>query len=234
MFPRRHHRHAPRGASAPAAFRGCLRRRVRISSLTGVFPRAGSALCGGGDRFSGCSYARKTHTEWRQVLMPRYTQTVGHVGQIATALLIVLVAGGPALASVCEAMCVPPAATTEPTAVGGSHGRGHHHQPAAQAAEAQQTAARHDHHQSGEAPVASSRGPQVGRFLARDCCTELAPPRPSLTASRVDTDLLPGSHAAVVSSAMMLAMRDRQPAGPTHGPPPGVLSSARTPLVLRI
>ena len=167
--------------------------------------------------------------------MTRYTQMVIRVGRIATILLIVLLGGGPALASVCEAMCVPPAATTEPTAGQGSQSRGHHHQAAAQTpAEAQQTAARHDHHQSGDAPAASSSGSQVDRFLGRDCCTELAPPRPSLTASRVDTDLLPGSHAAVASSAVLLAMRDRQPAGQTHGPPPGELSPARTPLVLRI
>ena len=169
------------------------------------------------------------------MLIPRYTQMVVCVGRIATILLIVLLGGGPALASVCEAICVPPAATTEPTAFQGSQSPGHHHQAAAQTpAEAQQTAARHDHHQSGGAPAASSRDSQVDRFLGRDCCTELAPPRPSLTASRVDTDVLPGSHAAVGSSAVMLAMRNRQPPGPTHGPPPGGVSPARTPLVLRI
>ena len=170
-----------------------------------------------------------------EMLMPRYTQRVDGVGRIATVVLIVLLAGGPALASVCEALCVPPAGTPQPTASEGAHSRGHHHQAAAPTpADVQQTAAGHNHHQSGDDAAASSRDSQVGRFLGRDCCTELAPPRPSLTASRVDTDLLPGSHAAVVSSAAMLAMRDRQPAGPTHGPPPGDWSPVRTSLVLRI
>ena len=179
---------------------------------------------------------RLTTRSDRIQVMARYTQRVGRVGRIATGLLIVLLAGGSALASVCKAVCVPPAATSEPTAVEGSHSsRGHHHQAAADTpADVEQTASRHDHHQSGDEAAASSRDSQVGRFLGRDCCTELAPPRPSLTASRVDTDLLPESHAAVVSTAARLQARARQAAGPTHGPPPGGLSPARTPLVLRI
>lgn len=167
--------------------------------------------------------------------MGRYTQTVGRVGRIATALLIVLLAGGPAVASVCDAVCVPPAATTEATTPEGAHSRGHHYQAAAQTPEdVQQTTARHDHHDSGAIAAASSRDSQVGRLLGRNCCRQLAPPRPSLTASRVDTDLLPGSHAAIVSSAAMLAMSDCRPAGPAHGPPKGDWSPVRTSLVLRI
>jgi hypothetical protein len=167
--------------------------------------------------------------------MGRYTQTVGRVGRIATALLIVLLAGGPAVASVCEAMCVPPAATTQLAAGEGAQGRGHHHEATAETpAHVQQTAVRHNHRESGADAAASSRDSQVNRMLGRDCCTELAPPRPSLTASRLDTDLLRGAQAAMVVSAAMLHIRDRQPVGPTHGPPPGGLLSTRTPLVLRI
>jgi hypothetical protein len=169
-----------------------------------------------------------------EMLMPRYTQTVSRLRQIAAVVLIVLLAGGPALASVCEAVCVPPAARTQPTAAEEAHSRGGHHQAAAQPpADVQDTAARH-HHDSGAVATASSRVSHVGRLLGRDCCTVLAPPRPSLTASRVDTDLLPGSHAAVVPSAAMLPMRDRRPAGPTHGPPTGDWSPVRKSLVLRI
>ena len=173
-----------------------------------------------------------------EMLMPRYTQTVSRLGQIATVVLIVLLAGGPAWASVCEAVCVPPAAATQATAPEGAHSRGHHHQTAAQTPDdVQQTTARHDHHDhhdAGAVAAASSRDSQVGRLLGRDCCRQLAPPRLSLTASRVDTDLLPGSHAAIVSSAAMLAMSDRRPAGPAHGPPKGDWSPVRTSLVLRI
>lgn len=169
-------------------------------------------------------------------LVPRYTRMVGWLRRIATALLIVLLTVGPASRSVCEAVCVPPAATTEATTTEGSHSRGHHHQAAAQTpADVQHAAAGHDHHQSGTDAAASSRDSQVGRLLGRDCCPELAPPRASLTASRLDSDLLlPGSRAAVPSSAAMLVMRDRHSAGPTHGPPPGGLVPPRTPLVLRI
>jgi hypothetical protein len=154
---------------------------------------------------------------------------------MATGVLIVLLACGPALASVCETMCLPPAATTEPIAVDGSHSHAHHHQAAAQTpAGVEHTASRHDHHESGDVAAASSRDSQVGRFPGRECCTQLAPPRPSLTASRLDTDLLSGSHAAVVPSTALRQVRNRQPAGPTHGPPPGGLSPARTLAVLRI
>jgi hypothetical protein len=183
---------------------------------------------------------RSEATRWipgsvSELLMPRYTERVGRVGRIATVVLIVLLAGGPVLASVCQAMCVPPAATTQPTASEGAHSRGHHHQAAAQTpAHVQQTAVRHDHHRSGADTAASPRDSQVNRMLGRDCCTELAPPRPSLTASRLDADLLPGAQATLVVSAAMLQIRDRQPAGPTHGPPPGGLLPTRTPLVLRI
>lgn len=159
---------------------------------------------------------------------------MGRVGQIATVLLIVLLAGGPTVASVCEGMCVPPVATTEATATVVAHSRGHHHQAADQTpTDVQQTGVPHNHNQTGT-DAASPRDSQVNRMLGRDCCTEFAPPRPSLTASRADTDLLPEAQAALVVSAAMLQIRDRQPAGPTHGPPPGGLVSARTPIVLRI
>jgi hypothetical protein len=167
--------------------------------------------------------------------MGLYTQTVGRAGRIATVVLIVLLASGPAVASVCEEMCMPPAATTPPSAGEGGHGGGHHHQDAAQTpADVQQTAARHDHHESRADAAASPSDSQVNRMLGRDCCTELAPPRPSLTASRLDTDLLSGAQAAMVVSAAMLHIRDRQLVGPTHGPPPGDWSPVRTLLVLRI
>jgi hypothetical protein len=171
---------------------------------------------------------------WRDV-DGRYTQTVGRVGRIATVVLIVLLAGGPAVASVCEVMCVPPAATTPPTPGDGVHGGGHHHRAAVlTTASVQETTAHHDHHQSGADAAASSSDSQVNRMLGRDCCTELAPPRPSLTASRLDTDLLPGAQAALVMSPGMLQVRDRQPAGPTHGSPPGEPLPVRTSVVLRV
>lgn len=169
-----------------------------------------------------------------RMVMPRYTRMVGRLGRIASVLLIVLLAGGPALAAVCEAVCVVPSASTEPAGTDGTTHDHHRHATAETPSHVQHTAPRHDHHESGADAAASSRDSQLSRMVGRDCCRELAPPRASLTASRGDMDLLPGSHAAVASSAAMLDMRDRQPAGPTHGPPPGVLLSTRTPLVLRI
>src|SRR5688572_32006308 len=119
------------------------------------------------------------------------------MGRTATVVLIVLLAGGPAWASVCDAVCVPPVVTIQPAAARGAHSGGHHHEAAAQTpAGIQQTASLHDHHPSGAGAAASVGDSQVGRFLGRDCCTKVAPTPPSLTASRLATDLLPGSYAA--------------------------------------
>lgn len=165
-------------------------------------------------------------------LVPRYTRRVSLLARIASVPLIVLLAGGPAVAAVCEAMCVAPAEPPESSATRITHNPGHHHPVAVETSGVAEVA--HSHHQSTESAAASSRDSEGTRALGRDCCDRPALARVSLTASRGDTDLLPGSLSALVSSAAMLAIHDRQPVGPTHGPPPGALSPARVPLILRI
>jgi hypothetical protein len=152
--------------------------------------------------------------------------------RIASVPLIVLLAAGPAVAAVCEAMCLAPAEASESSATPITHTAGHHHPVAVETSGVAEAA--HSHHHSTEGTAASSRDSEATRALGRDCCERPAPARVSLTASRGDTDLLPGSPAALVYSADVLAFRDRQPVAPTHGPPPGALSPARIPLVLRI
>lgn len=176
----------------------------------------------------------------RPAMHGRYTHWVERLGRFATALLIVLLAAGPAFASVCEAGCVPAAATID-AAAPDAHSHGHHHQaPAHAAADGQQRAGGHDHHGSdsnsgsGAVEGAQSGDPQVGRFVGRDCCTDVAPLlRPSLTASRLDTDLLPDPQVAAVMSVVRPDVRARESDRRTDASLTR-LSSTRTPLVLRI
>lgn len=166
--------------------------------------------------------------------MPRYTRMVGWLTRTATLFLTVLLAAGPAVASVCEAVCVAPSGTIASAgseAIAQPHPQhapaAHQHRPARHADTA------HAHHQAVET-TAAARDLHSSRLLGQDCCRQLARPRASLAASRIDTDVLPGSHAALHRAAAILSVADRQPLGPTHGPPPGDLSPVRVPLVLRI
>jgi hypothetical protein len=113
-----------------------------------------------------------------------------------------------------------------------------HHQPHAPAAHQHRTgphaSAEHASHQTIAATAASADS-QLSRLLGQDCCRRIATPRVAVAASRIDRDLLPGSHAALHAAAAAIVRRgDRQSFGPTYDPPPGELSPVRVPLVLRI
>jgi hypothetical protein len=165
--------------------------------------------------------------------MPRYTRIVPWLPRTATVVLVLLLGGGPTVAAVCQALCIAPAEQeTAPSEVTEQH----HHQPAPAAHQhhpARGVEAAHAHHQTGEAHAAASHS-HLSSVLGQDCCRKLAKSRVSLAASRIDTDLLPGSHAALLRTAAILWVADRYLLGPTHGPPPGDLSPVRAPLVLRI
>lgn len=165
-----------------------------------------------------------------------YTECVG-ARKLATVLLIVLIAGGPAVVAMCEAVCLPSspteASTREALRDTGEHHQ--HHRDAEAPSDAEQVrAGDHNHQPVSEIGTAGDGNVVIGRALARACCEQLAPPNVSLSASRADGDLLPGSQAALLAAAPMVTVRDRQPAGPTHGPPPGEPLPVRTSVVLRI
>lgn len=166
--------------------------------------------------------------------MPRYTRRVGWFTRTAALFLMVLLAGGPAIAAVCEAVCagpLPSAASAASDATSQGHEQhaptAHQHRPAGD------VDAAHAHHQGLEATAASSDS-HSSTLRGQDCCRQLAKSRVSLAASRIDTDLLPGTHAALLRTAGILWVADRQLPEPTHGPPPGAPAPVRGPLVLRI
>lgn len=166
-------------------------------------------------------------------MVPRYTHWVSRFRQLAALWLVVLLAGGPGIAIVCEAVCVARSAPSESSPGGTTHSAEQHHSATPPARSRDQHGTVPHHHQSGVGAAASSSDSRAG-LLGRDCCQQLAGPRPSLTASRGDTDLLPKSHVAILVFGPMFPARDRESAGPTHGPPPGGWSAVRTSLVLRI
>jgi hypothetical protein len=153
----------------------------------------------------------------------------------ATLFLILVLAGGPAVASACTGVCAPPSATAGSPASAAIH---QHHQPHAPADHQHRTdphaGAEHGNHQTIAATAASADSP-LRRLLSQDCCRRIATPRVAVAASRIDRDLLPGSHAALhAAAAAMVRPGDRQSFGPAYGPPPGELSPVRVPLALRI
>jgi hypothetical protein len=149
----------------------------------------------------------------------------------AALALTVLVGGGPAIAVVCETICAPQAAIEDSGAEAAAHSE-HHHPAVHEHAGTDGVGADADHvdHQQTDAAAGDSRW----SAFSRDCCREFAPPRYSLAASRVDANLLPASHAALLSFGASLTASDLQSDEPIHGPPVGDLSPARVPLVLRI
>src|SRR5918993_3298266 len=160
--------------------------------------------------------------------MPRYTRTVGWLVRSATLILTVLVGGGPAIAVVCETICAPHAAVDD-SGSEAAHSV-HHHPVVHEEAGTDRGGADHVDHQETEAAAGDSRW----NVFSRDCCREFAPPRYSLAASRVDANLLPASHAALLSFGASLTASDQQSDEPIHGPPMGDRPTARVPLVLRI
>ena len=158
--------------------------------------------------------------------MPRYTRLVGWLVRTATLVLTVLVGGGPAIAVLCETICAPHATVDDSGAQAAAHSE-HHHPVVHEDARAD---AGHMDHQQTDAAASDSRW----SAFSRDCCREFAPPRYSLAASRVDANLLPASHAALLSFGASLTTSDLQSDEPIHWPPVGDLSPARVPLVLRI
>jgi hypothetical protein len=147
----------------------------------------------------------------------------------ATLVLTVLVGGGPAIAAVCETICAPHAAVDGSRAEAAAHSE-HHHPVVHEDAHTDGLGADHVDRQQTDAAAGDSRW----SVSSRDCCREFAPPRYSLAASRVDTNLLPAFHAALLSFGASLTASDRHSDEPIHGPPVRDLSPARVPLVLRI
>lgn len=162
-----------------------------------------------------------------------YTRTVGWLLRTVAHFLIVLLASGPAVAVVCEAVCAAPRDAVQPPRSASTH---HHQQPAPaahQAAATQHTDSAHAENQAiTETPAA--RDSHASRWVSQHCCPQLVSPRVSLLASRLDHDIVRTPQAAVVQATAILAIAPSRLLAPTRGSRPGELSPARTSLVLRI
>lgn len=165
--------------------------------------------------------------------VPRYTRRVGSsITRGVSILLLVLLSGTPALASVCAALCLPgqnhheAAASAQPASA-------HVHEPEVPA----QVAHHHDapsagHHQTerAEAPDAVASSERV--TTPHECCSDKARAAASAARTQVSTTLLlsapvasPELHAAVSASSLSDTSYG------TALSPPGPV---RSPLVLRV
>jgi hypothetical protein len=177
------------------------------------------------------------HAVRNPMLTARYTRIVGKWHARAVSVLVVAaLAGSPALAVACEALCSDAPHSTM-TAQDASHhhwsedqGSARHAIPAADHA-----AAGHDHHQSSAPATASIPEPdaRMNGSLAPECCSSPAQPGVSLAAVRADTNLL-STQPAVFLSVAIFDPLDCHAWGPIHASPPGAAAPARTTVVLRI
>jgi hypothetical protein len=173
----------------------------------------------------------------------RYTQTVGkwHV-QAVTVLTIALIAGGPTVSIICDALCADHslATTAVPTANHTAQDASHHHGSSTDGAnshtgEAGPSGAHADHQAAVVSPTETL--PDSHALLIRpsgDCCSNLGTVRVSDVAPRPDNGVRSTTQVAVLLYVPAFNLTDRQPRTWTHAPPPGELSQPRTPLVLRV
>ena len=165
--------------------------------------------------------------------MPRYTRMVDWFLRTATLVLILLLGSGPAIAAVCQAICLPPAAADDSGSDATAHSEHHHPTPVHEHAGAKRATAQQITHGRIDT-TAGAHHSQPRQLRGLDCCRAFALPRYSLAASRVDANLLPASHTALLLIATILTVTEKQTDQLTHAPPPVEPSPVRSPLVLRI
>ena len=173
----------------------------------------------------------------------RYTQTVGKwYVQAVTFLTVAMIAGGPTVSMICDALCADHglATTAETTANHTAHNASHHHVSSPDGASSHMgEAAAGDAHADHHAAAVSTNEtlPDPHTLLIRpsgDCCSNLGTDWASVVAARPDNGVRSTTQVAVLLHVPPFNLTDRQPRTWTHAPPPGELSQARTPLVLRV
>jgi hypothetical protein len=157
-----------------------------------------------------------------------------------TALVVSVLAAGPAFALLCDALCSDhPYETASAEAV---HDASHHqasatHEPAAHAVDRVKPVA--DGVNADQSPLTATVSfpeftMQLNGSLARDCCTSRGQPHLSRTAGRADTGLLSPPQAPVLFSVVVFDPLDRRALGPMRASPTGLTAPVRATLVLRI
>jgi hypothetical protein len=171
----------------------------------------------------------------RTMRTPRYTRNVrSWLVRLVSLVLTMMLGGGSAVASICDALCSDDVASTNPgmsTAAGATH---HHSGPNDASAATMTHASEHQHDVSPHHPEPSAEitASLTSLACANDCCTFLSRPRLSRAADRADSRLLPALGVSALSAGV-LENFDRQSSRSSRGSPPGA-TSARTLVVLRI
>lgn len=177
--------------------------------------------------------------------MARYTLNVGKWHLRAVTLLVTaMIAGGQTVIILCNALCVAHSHTTT-SAISDSdvaQNAHHHHasdsQAAASSPDRDYNAASTDHHAHKQAAVSPTESrPDLHTLLnvaSANCCTTLSSEPAATATARADKSVLIASYVTAFIDAIALDSSHRQLGAATHAPPPGELSSARTPLPLRI
>jgi hypothetical protein len=164
---------------------------------------------------------------------PRYTRNVGNwPARLVSVVLSVMLGGGSAVASICEALCVDEPSATSSGIEGGGSARHHHSGANSTGVSATERHSGH-HHASLPGPTAElSAAADVPVSCASDCWRLLARARTSFAADRAYSGLVPPL-ATTASTPALPENSGRQSSRLSRGSPPGV-ASTRTRLVLRI
>ena len=175
--------------------------------------------------------------------MARYTPNVGKWHLRAVTLLVTaMIAGGQTVIILCNASCVAHSHTTtvaitpSDVAQNAHHHHGSDNQVGASRPDRDVDAGM-DHAHEQAAASTTEIPPEPHTLLnvsSADCCTTLESGPATLATTRADTLVLLVSYVTAFIDAIAPDSSRPQLGPPTHAPPPGELSSARTPLSLRI
>ena len=175
--------------------------------------------------------------------MARYTPNVSKWHLRAVTLLVTaMIAGGQTVIILCNAWCVAHSHTTTaaitPSDVA-QHAH-HHHGSDNQAAASRPDrdvdgSTDHAHEQAAVSTTQTSPDPHtLLNVSSADCCTTLDSVLATIATARADNIVLPALSVTAFIDPIALDSSHRQLGPPTHAPPPGESSSARSPLPLRI
>ena len=158
--------------------------------------------------------------------MARYTPNVGkwHLRAV-TLLLTAMIAGGQTVIILCNAWCVAHRPTTTAAMTSSDVAQNAHHHHAS------------DDQAGASRPDRDVTAPNLHTLLnvsSADCCTTLDAGPVTLATARAEHIGVLAPYVTAFVDAFALDSSHRQVGPPTHGPPPGELSSARASLPLRI
>ena len=175
-----------------------------------------------------------------QGMKARYTRNVGKWHPRAVTLLVVaIIAGAQAVSTLCNVVCAEHShartAALTPTDV--AQNAGHHHAPNKHEAVSSPGVHAHGADHAPQAVSLADTRPDPHALLnvaSESCCSTFGAARPTMAAARADKSVLTTSHAFASIDAIVVDSSERELCAATHAPPPGELSSTRTPLPLRI